>query len=344
MKRMTNIDSGFVCHCARIRHSELLEIFAETAEPSYEKFKRQYGIGDQCASCEYEVKAILDEYTANHKTGGLHEKRELALRRRTARPAYKERAGAAREYLGRFAKNLFRIFNTSRKINARGCMFFLWTPRMRSSLVVSNVSGPETNHNPNRGAVHFRVRIYDAAGGLFTEIPGLKVHANETREIRFDDALASITGDFVGSLYVEYFNLEVTNTLRPYCVMSYTGPDGLLRSRQHYHDKFYGGIIPGFVQCPSVLMPRRECWVAMTNCGTHDFMATLCLRFQGEVHRVTQHFGPRFSAFRSITEMFGVPVDETAQSGHFWIESERYVMSYFFWHALDSDIWIGQHH
>src|SRR3984893_311735 len=69
MKKTTNIDSGFVCHCARIRHSELLEIFSESSEPSYENFKRQYGIGAQCASCEYEVQAILDEYIGSRSSG-----------------------------------------------------------------------------------------------------------------------------------------------------------------------------------------------------------------------------------------------------------------------------------
>lgn len=341
---MTNIDSGFVCHCARIRHSELLEIFAESADPSYEKFKHQFGIGGQCASCEYEVKAILDEYAANHEGGGKNQAEKLSLPRRAEPSTYRERVADACRHLGRITENFIKVLGLARKISVRGCMFFLWNPRLRSSLVVSNVNGPETNGNPNHGTVYFRVRIYDAGGGLFAEFSGLKVRANETREIRFDKAFAGVPGDFVGSLYVEYFDLEVSNTLRPYCVLNYTGPDGLLRSRQHYHDKFYGGLIPGFVQCPSVFMPRRECWVAMTNCGSHEFTATLCLRFQGEVRRVTQPFGPRCTAFRSITELFGAPIVETAQAGHFWIESERYVMSYFFWHALDSDVWIGQHH
>src|ERR1700704_2356085 len=65
MKKTTNIDSAFVCHCARIRHSELLEIFSESSDPSYENFKQQYGLGGQGASCEYEVQAILDEYVGS---------------------------------------------------------------------------------------------------------------------------------------------------------------------------------------------------------------------------------------------------------------------------------------
>ena len=344
MKRLTNLDSGFVCHCARIRHSELLEIFAESKDPSYEKFQRQFGIGGQCASCEYEVKAILDEFSAIHPTGEGNEARTFSWSRRHERMDPRTAIFSALKNLRGGAKKLFNFLPLPRKINVRGCMFFLWKPHLRSSLVISNVNGPETNRNPNRGSVRFLVRIYNAQGELFAEMPGLKVRANETREIRFDNIFAGFSGDFVGSLYVEYFDLEVSNTLRPYCVLNYTGPDGLLRSRQHYHDKFYNGIIPGFVQCPSVTMPRRECWVAMTNCGPNDFIATLCLEFQGGVRRISQHFGPRFSAFRSITEMFGVPVAEMAQGGHFWIESDHYVMSYFFWHVLDSDVWIGQHH
>lgn len=338
MKRMTNIDSGFVCHCARIRHSELLEIFAESTEPSYETFKRQYGIGDQCASCEYEVKAILDEYVANRVSAV-----PVSVRRST-RATLKERAIAARGWLGCIAKAARSRIGFFGKVNSRTCMFFFHTPRMRSSLVVSNINGPETNQNPNSGPVRFRVRIYDSRGGLFSEINDFKIQANETREIRFDDAFAYVTGDFLGSIYVDYFDLTVTNTLRPYCVLNYTGADGLLRSRQHYHDKFYSGAIPGFVQSPSVFMPRRECWVAMTNCSQHSFTATLCLRIHGEVRRITRRFGPRHSAFCSITKMFDVPVTETGSAGHFWIESDRYIMTYFFWHALDSDVWIGQHH
>lgn len=338
MKRMTNIDSGFVCHCARIRHSELLEIFSESDAPSYENFRRQYGIGGQCASCEYEVKAILDEYVGNLGSERPAEKRDSAL------TSWNGRLASLRTWAHHRLEEWRSRSAAPGKINARACMFFAWMPRLRSSLVISNVNGPETNYNPNRGTVHFRIRIYDSVGELFAEISDLKIHANETREIRFEKTFAEMTGNFLGSLYVEYFDLKVSNTLRPYCVLNYTGSDGLLRSRQHYHDKFYGGIIPGFVQCPSVLMPRRECWVAMTNCGSHEFTATLCLRHRDEERRITQTFPARGSAFRSISEMFGVPVAERPDDAHFWIESERYVMTYYFWHALDTDVWIGQHH
>jgi bacterioferritin-associated ferredoxin len=349
MKRTTNIDGAFVCHCARIRHTELLEIFEESSNPSYENFKRQYGIGGQCASCEYEVKAILDEYIGSR--GGILEVPRHPLRQRIL-----DRAAAVRRWMARLrpekkktkgkgkGKKNGPAKKTGPTINSRACMFFIQSPALQSSLVISNVNNPESNVNPNRGTVFFRVLVYDAAGELRKETGRLALRGNETRELFPADIFGEAPEDFLGSLYVEYFDLEATNTLRPYCVLNHYGADGRLRSRQHYHDKLYGGIIPGFVQCPSVLMPDRECWVAMVNCGTHDFTATFHLRLNGELKSVEQRFGPRAAAFRSITELFGVEVSAGTLDGHFWIESDRYVMTYFFWHARDTDVWIGQHH
>jgi bacterioferritin-associated ferredoxin len=333
MKRMTNIDTGFVCHCARIRHSELLEIFSESARPSYEYFKERYGIGGQCASCEYEVKAILDEYVG---TQGL----DVVVPRP---PSLAERA---REWRERFGIWLARQRKPAKdwKINSHACMFFIVTKELRSSLVVSNVNNPESNLNPNHGTVYFRVRIYDSAGQLIRETGRFKCLPNETKELQVEDLFEIPPGDLIGSAYVDYYDLEITNTLRPYCVMNSFDADGRVRTRQHYHDKLYTGIIPGFVQCPSVLMPERECWLAMVNCTDADFDVTYHLRIGSELRQVRQHFAPRQSAFRSVSEVFGIDVAAEVTDAHFWIESERYVMTYFFWHALKSDVWVGQHH
>ncbi len=335
MKRTTNIDGGFVCHCARIRHSELLEIFSESSDPSYENFKRQYGIGGQCASCEYEVQAILDEYLGSRSPGIVDVPRH-PLRQRIL-----DRAARLR----RWVKSLRpKQQAAAPHVNSRACMFFIRTRALQSSIVVSNVNNPESNVNPNHGTVLFRVLVYDAAGTLIRETEQLKVRANETKELDAEENFGGTPKEFVGSVYVEYYDLVATNTLRPYCVLNYFGQDGVLRSRQHYHDKLYSGIIPGFVQCPSVLMPRRECWVAMVNCGTYEFEATLFLRIHGETRQVMQHFSPRQSVFRSISELFDTSVADEVVEAHFWIESERYVMTYYFWHALETDVWIGQHH
>lgn len=340
MKKTTNIDSAFVCHCARIRHSELLEIFSESSEPSYENFKRQYGIGEQCASCEYEVQAILDEYVGSRSPGIVKPPRH-PLRQRLL-----DRGASFRRWLN----NLLSEPNAkvheaaAPKVNSRACMFFIRTKALQSSILVSNVNNPESNINPNHGTVLFQVLIYDAAGTLIKQTEQLKVRPDETRELFAEDVFDRSPEDFVGSVYVEYYDLVTTNTLRPYCVLNYFGPDGILRSRQHYHDKLYSGIIPGFVQCPSVLMPRRECWVAMVNCGTHEFDATLFFRTQSETRQVLQHFSPRQSVFRSVSELFGTSIGNAAVEAHFWIESERYVMTYYFWHVLETDVWIGQHH
>jgi bacterioferritin-associated ferredoxin len=337
MKRTTNIDSKFVCHCARIRHSELLEIFSESADPSYENFKQQYGIGGQCASCAYEVQAILDEYIGSRSPDMVQAPRHSLVQHIV------DRGNWFRRWMENlYSKDVDRGIES--KVNSRACMFFIRTKALRSSIVISNINNPESNINPNHGNVFFRILAYGADGTLRHETQRFKVMPNETRELSAEDILGSGSVDFVGSVYVEYFDLLVTNTLRPYCLLNYFGPDGSLRSRQHYHDKLYSGIIPGFVQCPSTLMPQRDCWVAMVNCSAQEFDATLLLRVKDETRRVEQHFSPRQSAFRSISEMFNTKVPDSVVEAHFWIEAERYVMTYFFWHVLKVDVWVGQHH
>jgi bacterioferritin-associated ferredoxin len=336
MKKTTNIDSSFVCHCARIRHSELLEIFSESSDPSYENFKRQYGIGGQCASCEYEVQAILDEFIGSRSPEIVHTPRHSFRQRIT------DRSNSFRSWLkGLRPKEKAR---ERAEINSRACMFFIRAKELQSSIVISNINNPESNINPNHGTVRFRVLFYDASGVLRKQTEELKVRPNETKELFAENLFDRPPEDFVGSVYVEYYDLVATNTLRPYCILNYFGRDGTLRSRQHYHDKLYTGTIPGFVQCPSVLMPRRECWVALVNCGPHEFDATLSFRVKSQTRQVTQHFSPRQSVFRSISELFDTGVADMAVEAHFWIESERYVMTYYFWHALETDVWIGQHH
>lgn len=338
MKKTTNIDSAFVCHCARIRHSELLEIFAESSDPSYEYFKQRYGIGGQCASCEYEVQAILDEYLGSRAPDIVH------LRKRRFRERILDRAASFRALLKRLHPRQQSKEEVAPKINAQACMFFIHRSALQSSVVVSNVNNPETNINPNRGTVLFRIQAYNSGGILAQETKPLIVKPNETKELFISEIFDYPPNDFLGSVYVHYYDLVATNTLRPYCVLNYFGPDGTLRSRQHYHDKLYTGIIPGFVQCPSVLMPHEECWVAMVNCSAQEFDAVLYLRLRGETRTVTLHFLPRQSVFRSIAELFKVSSAESTVDAHFWIESERYVMTYYFWHALEPDVWIGQHH
>jgi bacterioferritin-associated ferredoxin len=338
MKKTTNIDSAFVCHCARIRHSELLEIFSESSDPSYEDFKQRYGIGGQCASCEYEVQAILDEYLGSRSPDMVSPPRH-PLRQRLL-----DRGTSFRQWLKRLRPKQKAHENSEPRVNSRACMFFIRTKALQSSILISNINNPESNTNPNRDTVLFRILLYDADGTLVLQTEPLKVGPNETKELFGEDFWDRIPDDFIGSVYVEYYDLVTTNTLRPYCVLNYFGPDGVLRSRQHYHDKLYTGIIPGFVQCPSALMPGRECWVAMVNCAAHEFDATLFFRADGETRQLTQRLSPRQAVFRSVSELFGVGIAHTPVEAHFWIESEWYVMTYYFWHVLDKDVWIGQHH
>ena len=338
MKRTTNIDSAFVCHCARIRHSELLEIFSESSNPSYEDFKQRYGIGAQCASCEYEVQAILDEFLGSRAPDIVH------LPKAHIRDRILDRGASLRRWLKNISRRKIPKEETAPKVNTRACMFFIHTAALQSSVVVSNINNPESNINPNQGTVLFRIQVYDSSGSLVQETKPLTARPNETKELFIADIFDHPPDDFLGSVYVEYYDLVTTNTLRPYCVLNYFGPGGTLRSRQHYHDKLYTGIIPGFVQSPSTLMPRRECWVAMVNCSTHEFKAVFSLRLNGEIRRVTQHFLPHQSVFLSISQLFGLGIADSAVDAHFWIDSDRYVMTYYFWHVLETDVWIGQHH
>jgi bacterioferritin-associated ferredoxin len=340
VKKTTNIDSAFVCHCARIRHSELLEIFSESSDPSYENFKQRYGIGGQCASCEYEVQAILDEYLGSRSPD------MVSLPRHPLRRRLLVRGTSFRQWLKKLRpKQKGTTHEVSEpRVNSRACMFFIRTKALQSSILVSNINNPESNINPNHGTILFRILLYDADGTLIQQTEPLKIGPNETKELFAEDFWDRSPDDFIGSVYVEYYDLVTTNTLRPYCVLNYFGFDGALRSRQHYHDKLYTGIIPGFVQCPSALMPGRECWVAMVNCAAHEFDATLFFRTNSETRQLTQHFPPRQTVFRSISELFGVGIADTPVEAHFWIESERYVMTYYFWYVLEKDVWIGQHH
>src|SRR5262249_55866412 len=156
-----------------------------------------------------------DEYLGSRAPDIVH------LRKRRFRERILDRAASFRALLKSLHPRQKSKEEVARTINAQACMFFVHRGGLQSSVVVSNVNNPETNINPNSGAVLFRIQIYNSSGILAEETKPLIVKPNETKELFISDIFDNPPSDFLGSVYVQYYDLVATNTLRPYCVLNY---------------------------------------------------------------------------------------------------------------------------
>jgi bacterioferritin-associated ferredoxin len=345
VKQSTNAQTSYVCACARITEEDFRRILNESEAPTYAALKEAHGIGGQCTSCEYEVKGLLDEHLG-----------EMALaRKKAAAVAPVERGNRVARFFRRMRGNgrvavaapvAVKAKAAGVKETYRTGVFFLRKDGLETHLAIANLQFPEHGANPNGAAVTFHVSLYGEDGGHLATSREMTLRNNASMEYTAAELFPEVTGDVVGAMYTDFYEVAQTGSLRPYGVLVNT--TAAARARCHYHDKFALFTDPGFFQNTSPFERGQTCWMGISNCQGK--------RYESEYHlQVGQAGGRMWSGRLALEPMasrwvrLGELFPEMEEGGElspglFWLENPQHVMVYFFWHIEGANVWMGQHH
>ena len=330
MKQTSNIETDFVCHCMRMTVADIRALLSQRKEIGFAELYEEHGVGSQCASCEFEVRGLVNDHRAeigisdevSDRDPVRRQNRRLDLVRRVAR------------------------FLKPPRVNLRGGLFALMTEELESKLVVSNLDFPEGNFRPNGGATRFRISVFDSTGRKVASRKE-KIPANHSREFSLSEVYPGCAAPFVGAFYVDFYDLDMTGALRPYAILEKRDARVSAGARCHYHDKYATFIDPGFFQTTWPFYSDQECWLAVSNCQPVSYKAKAILK--GATRSLSADFElpPFGSKWSRIADLFGSgELGDTSDfdPGLFYLDCAQHVMVCFFWRHLPSESWTGNHH
>jgi hypothetical protein len=289
-----------------------------------------HGIGSQCASCEFEVKGIVDDYRAE-----LGIRTEIA-ERGPLRQQHKRRS------LWRGLKKLLPIA----KSFSRGGLFALRTPDLESKVVVSNLNFPEGNFRPNGNSITFTISVVNEHGEKVGS-RGFRLDANKSQQYALSSIVRDCPESFVGAFYIDFHDLDMTAALRPYAVLDKRNPKSEVAARCHYHDKYATFIDPGFFQTAWPFHQGLDCWLAVSNCQDAPYFAEAVLKGLHRTVKADFFLPPLCSKWTRIEDIFGsvkVGCKGDFEPGLFYLNSPQHVMVWFFWNHTRANTWVGNHH
>jgi bacterioferritin-associated ferredoxin len=346
VKQSTNLQTSYVCACARITEEDFRKILDESDTPTYAALKAAHGIGAQCTSCEYEVKGLLDEHIGerfnalkNSPALSVPPRRKglagLLQRMRGAPPA----VAPPRPATPAKTKPAAPIRETYRT-----GVFFIRKDGLETHLAIANLQFPEHPANPNGPAVSFHVTLYGQDGDLLATSCEMTLPNNTSIECTPTDLFPGITADIVGAIYTDFDEVSQTGSLRPYGVLVNTTTPS--RARCHYHDKFALFTDPGFFQNTSPFEPGQTCWMSISNCQPKPYESEYHLQAGGATYSGNLTLPPMASRWVELASLFpGLDATRADLSpGLFWLENPQHVMVYFFWHIQAANLWMAQHH
>src|SRR5581483_2291626 len=268
MKQTVNLETRYVCHCARVTPEDFEKILAESESPNLRELKDRHGIVGQCTSCEYEVKGLLEEHLAER----VLKKKEEKTKKLPKKNRWEQISKNVRAMFARQAKPQLETYRTG--------VFFLRKDGLESHLVVSNLQFPESEKNPNGDHVDFHVTLYGEEGAQLARSRDIRLPNNGTLECTPADLFPELDSDVVGAMYIDFDNVAQTGSLRPYGLLVNT--DSTSRARCHYHDKFALFTDPGFFQNSSPFEPGQTCWMALSNCQPKVYESDYHVQFSGK--------------------------------------------------------------
>jgi bacterioferritin-associated ferredoxin len=311
-----------------LSNEKLQQILAERKDIHFADLYNEYGVGSQCASCEWEVKALLDDHRA-----------ELGLQWETDGTPRRE------QFKRRSWLDLFREPFEPLKANYRTGLFAMRKGEFETKIVISNLGFPENHFNPNGHRVRFQVLLDGEHGERLGASKILSLSSNHSGEYSLSHLFPSVRGDVIGAFYIDFFNLRMTNSLRPYGLLESDGKGGGA-ARCHYHDKYALFMDPGYFQTQWAFTAGQTCWMAVCNCQDIPYESAYFLRNSERL--LSGHFSlpPKHSRWIRVSDLFShEPFDPVEfRESLFYFENPQHVMMWFFWHAESANCWVGQHH
>ena len=331
MKTSVNLDTEFLCHCMRMTAEDVRGVLERKEGKDFADLYEKFGVGSQCASCEFEVRGLIDDFRAE---AGI--KAELTNARDPRRPQMRKKS---------LLERIARVWRKP-EISMKGGLFALRQGSLVSKVVISNLNFPEDDFNPNGAAVRLIIRLVNAAGKEVAAYPEFAVAANCSREISLLEIYPSCPESFHGAFYLDFYGLEMTSGLRPYAILDNIDPASPVGARSHYHDKYATFQDPGFFQTAWPFYPGQTCWVAVSNCQNRPYESEAVLKSAQREIRHPFSLGPMESVWGRVSDFFpqGVGNERDFEPGLFYLENPQHVMVWFFWHHDVADSWIANHH
>lgn len=331
MKDTTNFDSEYVCFCKNVTLCDVKKAFLGNRKLTYSDLQRDFEVGLQCASCEYEVKGALDDYRAEVGIASEVDDRPLLL---TNRGIKKKIKSLVASFLGKDTHGM------------RAGLFVLRQPGMESAVILSNLDFPELEKNPNGREVVFRATYVDQAGQVRATSALLTLPARASREYSLTELFPQLQGNLVGGVYLDFQRLHLTGSLRPYAVLKSVENERGSLSRSHYHDKYATFTDPGFFQTAYPCFPGQTCWVAIVNCQDREYESAAVLKTMGSRYETRLELGPMETIWQPILKFFPEvnPAIENLDPALFFLDNPQHVMVWFFWYSDLHHTWIANHH
>jgi len=340
--------------------------------PSFEKLKQAHGIGSLCSSCEYEAKGVVQEYVMLNPLGNQSSaepvkspviKKEkpkkpakpLSLRKRIKNrlkewflgaPPASATSKAVESVKEKKVKPKEEIAPAAPKMkDYLTGVFFMRGSGLETHLVISNLGFPESSENANGEQVTFIATLHGQDGTLLGVSSLMSVGDEQSREFTPQELFPEVKGDFVGGIYVDFQGIAQTGSLRPYGVL--VGVDPSIRARCHFHDKFALFRDPGYFQNTSPFEPGQTCWMAVANCQPQAYNSTVHLKTKETQFQTQIDLAPMAATWVKLEDLFPETQSMTPSAlspALFWLENPQHIMVYFFWHNVDFNSWMGQHH
>jgi bacterioferritin-associated ferredoxin len=372
MEQTTNIRTNYLCHCLRITPKDFEGMLDATPCPSFEKLKQAHGIGSLCSSCEYEAKGVVQEYVMLNPLGNQSSaepvkspviKKEkpkkpakpLSLRKRIKNrlkewflgaPPSSATSKAVESVKEKKVKPKEEIAPAAPKMkDYLTGVFFMRGSGLETHLVISNLGFPESSENANGEQVTFIATLHGQDGTLLGVSSLMSVGDEQSREFTPQELFPEVKGDFVGGIYVDFQGIAQTGSLRPYGVL--VGVDPSIRARCHFHDKFALFRDPGYFQNTSPFEPGQTCWMAVANCQPQAYNSTVHLKTKETQFQTQIDLAPMAATWVKLEDLFPETQSMTPSAlspALFWLENPQHIMVYFFWHNVDFNSWMGQHH
>jgi hypothetical protein len=212
-------------------------------------------------------------------------------------------------------------------------------------LVISNLGFPESPENANGEQVTFIATLHGQDGVLLGVSSQMSVGDEQSREFTPQELFPEVKGDFVGGIYVDFQAIAQTGSLRPYGML--VGVDPSIRARCHFHDKFALLRDPGYFQNTSPFEPGQTCWMAVANCQPRAYNSTVHLKTKERQFQTQIDLAPMAAAWVKLEDLFPETQSMTPSvlsPALFWLDNPQHIMVYFFWHNVDFNSWMGQHH
>ncbi len=320
--------SAYICQCFKITDERLAEIAADAGSVDFDHLRTYYEIGSRCTACEIDVRDFLHELAQDRVprtgTSGV----PLRVRARTHARALKAEARIRTRQLLNWPRR-FAVFMV------RGHGF-------ESELVLSNLCFPDDARNANGRAVKFDTQLRDAQGREVGPVKRWSLESDHSRAYALDDLAPEVPGEFVGTVFLRFYGLRETGSLRPYCRLRHHRTSAGYQGSTHYHDQFLTRPHYQHVIVTHPIVEGQRCFLALSNPLDETYRSPLHLR-SGEEEWTVDVEIPGHGAMWAPVDALFPDAPAQATDAFLWLGSADTVMAWFFWHHTQADVWVAQH-